>query len=57
MPFLVADLQTRESVPIKYAEKEDAKSMAKLLNEMGLGDWHVLVFPSVHPRPPDTISQ
>lgn len=49
MPFLVADLQTRETVPIKYAEKEDAKSMAKMLNEMGMGDWHVLVFPSAHP--------
>lgn len=49
MPYLVVDLQKRESVPIKYAEKEDAKSMAKMLNDMGMGDWHVLVFPSAPP--------
>ena len=46
MPYLVADLQRRETVPIKYAEKEDAKSMAKMLNDMGMGDWLVLVLPS-----------
>lgn len=46
MPYLVADLQKRETVPIKYAEEEDAKSMAKILNDTGMGNWLVLVFTS-----------
>lgn len=46
MPFLVSNLRTRETVPIKYAEKEEAMSMAKMLNDMGMGDWLVLVLPS-----------
>lgn len=49
MPFIVADLRKRETVPIKYAEEEDAESMAKMLNDMGMGEWLVLVLPSVHP--------
>ena len=47
MPFLVSNLSTRETVPIKYAEKEDALSMAKMLNDIGMGEWLVLVFPSL----------
>lgn len=43
MPYLVADLEKRETVPIRYADKEDAKSMAKILNETGMGNWIVLV--------------
>lgn len=43
MFFMVSDLEKRETVPIKYAAKEDAKSMAKMLNDMGMGDWTVLV--------------
>ena len=46
MPFIVSNLGTRETVPIKYAEKEDALSMAKMLNDMGMGEWLVLVLPS-----------
>lgn len=46
MPFLVSNLHTRETVPIKYAEKEEAMSMAKMLNDLGMGDWLVLVLPS-----------
>lgn len=46
MPFIVSNLSTRETVPIKYAEKEDAMSMSKMLNDMGMGDWLVLVLPS-----------
>lgn len=43
MFFIVADLRKRETVPIKYAEREDAESMAKILNETGMGNWTVLV--------------
>lgn len=48
MTYLVADLQSREAVPIKYADKEDAKSMAKMLNDMGMGNWTVLVTGQKH---------
>lgn len=46
MLYIVADLRKRETVPIKYAEREDAESMAKMLNDMGMGEWLVLVLPS-----------
>lgn len=46
MPFIVSNLSTRETVPIKYAEKEEAMSMANMLNDMGMGEWLVLVLPS-----------
>lgn len=46
MPFIVSNLNTRETVPIKYAEEDDAKSMAKMLNDMGMGEWLVLILPS-----------
>lgn len=49
MPYFVADLQNRESMVYRYDEKEDAESMAEMLNNMGMGDWLVLVQPSVHP--------
>lgn len=43
MFFIVSDLEKRETVPIRYDDKEDAKSMAKILNETGMGNWIVLV--------------
>ena len=46
MFYIVADLRKRETVPIKYAEKEEAMSMSKMLNDMGMGEWLVLVLPS-----------
>ena len=48
MFFMVSDLEKRETVPIKYADKEDAKSMAEMLNDMGMGDWTVLVAGQKH---------
>ena len=48
MPYFVADLQNRESMVYRYAEKEDAMSMAEMLNDMGMGDWTVLVAGQKH---------
>lgn len=46
MFYIVADLRKRETVPIKYAEREDAESMANMLNDMGMGKWLTLTLPS-----------
>lgn len=46
MLYIVADLRKRETVPIKYAEREDAESMATMLNDMGMGEWLTLALPS-----------
>lgn len=46
MFYIVADLRKRETVPIKYAEREDAESMANMLNDMGMGEWLTLALPS-----------
>lgn len=46
MFYIVADLRKRETVPIKYAEREDAESMANMLNDMGMGEWLALILPS-----------
>ena len=45
MLYIVADLRKRETVPIKYAEREDAESMANMLNDMGMGEWLTLTLP------------
>ena len=46
MFYVVADLRKRETVPIKYAEREDAESMVNMLNDMGMGEWLTLTLPS-----------
>ena len=46
MLYIVADLRKRETVPIKYAEREDAESMANMLNDTGMGEWITLALPS-----------
>lgn len=43
MTYFVADLKNRQSLIYPYAEKEDAMSAAEMLNNMGMGDWLVLV--------------
>jgi hypothetical protein len=43
MTYFVADLKNRESLVYPYAEREDAESTAEMLNNMGMGDWLVLV--------------
>lgn len=46
MFYIVADLRKSETVPIKYAEREDAESMVNMLNDMGMGEWLTLTLPS-----------